>query len=138
MRIALTGATGYTGGKVLAALRGRGDSVTILARPASLTPAVGNLATRVVPGDLRDESAIRALVEGAEAVVHIAAVYRTAGHADSYYREVNVGGTARLLDAALAAGVRRFVHTSTVGVHGNVENPPADESAPIAPCDIYQ
>ena len=48
----------------------------------------------------------------------MAAVYRTAGHPDSYYRDVNVGGTERLLEAAAAAGVRRFVHTSTVGVHG--------------------
>jgi nucleoside-diphosphate-sugar epimerase len=49
-----------------------------------------------------------------------------------------VGGTERLLEAAARAGVRRFVHTSTVGVHGHVERPLADESAPIAPGDIYQ
>ena len=56
----------------------------------------------------------------------MAAVYRTAGHPDSYYRDVNVGGTERLLEAAARAGVRRFVHTSTVGVHGHVANPPAE------------
>ena len=70
--------------------------------------------------------------------MHVAAVYRTAGHPDSYYREVNVGGTERLLEAAARQGVRRFVHTSTVGVHGHVEHPPADETAPFAPGDIYQ
>jgi len=123
---------------VLEALRRRGDEVTILARRGSLTPGLSSLATHVVPGDLRDEDAIGTLVQGAEAVVHIAAVFRTAGHPDSYYFDVNVGGTARLLDAARAAGVRRFVHTSTVGVHGDVEQPPADETAPIAPGDIYQ
>ena len=64
--------------------------------------------------------ALDALVEGAEAVIHVAAVYRTAGHADEYYRDVNVGGTERLLEAAAHAGVARFVHTSTVGVHGDV------------------
>jgi nucleoside-diphosphate-sugar epimerase len=78
------------------------------------------------------------LVDGANAVVHVAAVYRTAGHPDSYYREVNVEGTERLLEAAAVAGVRRFVHTSTVGVHGHVANPPADETTPMAPGDIYQ
>jgi nucleoside-diphosphate-sugar epimerase len=77
-------------------------------------------------------------VEGADAVLHVAAVYRTAGHSDSYYRDVNVGGTERLLEAAASAGVRRFVHTSTVGVHGHVATPPADESAPFAPGDVYQ
>jgi nucleoside-diphosphate-sugar epimerase len=91
-----------------------------------------------VEGDLADAAALRTLVEGAAAVVHVAAVYRTAGHPDSYYRDVNVGGTERLLEAAAAAGVRCFVHTSTVGVHGHVEQPPADEEAPFAPGDIYQ
>jgi nucleoside-diphosphate-sugar epimerase len=68
----------------------------------------------------------------------VAAVYRTAGHPDAYYREINVTGTERLLEAAADAGVRRFVHTSTVGVHGHVANPPADETAPFAPGDVYQ
>ena len=51
---------------------------------------------------------------------------------------MNVGGTERVLEAAARAGVRRFVHTSTVGVHGDVRNPPADESAPFEPGDVYQ
>jgi dihydroflavonol-4-reductase len=136
VKLALTGATGYTGGRLLAALLGRGDSVSALARPSSAGQVHGPV--RVVEGDLQDARAIAQLVEGAEAVVHVAAVYRTAGHPDAYYREVNVGGTARLLEAAAAAGVRRFVHTSTVGVHGDVQQPPADESAPIAPGDVYQ
>src|SRR4029450_13488860 len=71
-------------------------------------------------------------------VVHVAAVYRTAGHPDAYYRDVNVGGTERLLEASAREGVRRFVHTSTVGVLGHIEHPPADEGAPFAPGDIYQ
>lgn len=135
MRIALTGATGYTGGHLLQAFALRGDEVSVLARrpTESLRPAA-----RVVEGDLRDDAAVRRLVEGVDAVVHVAAVYRTAGHPDAYYREVNVGGTGRLLEAAAAVGVRRFVHTSTVGVHGHVEHPPADETAPFRPGDIYQ
>jgi nucleoside-diphosphate-sugar epimerase len=91
-----------------------------------------------VEGDLGDTGAIGRLVEGAEAVLHVAAVYRTAGHPDAYYREVNVNGTVRLLEAAAGARVRRFVHTSTVGVHGHIAHPPADETAPLAPGDIYQ
>jgi nucleoside-diphosphate-sugar epimerase len=93
---------------------------------------------RLVAGDLRDDGAVADLVRDAEAVVHVAAVYRTAGHTDAYYREINVEGTRRLLDAASKSGVRRFVHTSTVGVHGDVQAPPADETAPFAPGDIYQ
>ena len=136
MRVALTGATGYTGGCLLARLRADGHQVAALARANARLP-MGN-GVRWVEGDLRDTDALRRLVDGVDAVVHVAAVYRTAGHPDSYYRDVNVGGTERLLDAAARAGVRRFVHTSTVGVHGDVKEPPADETAPIAPGDIYQ
>jgi nucleoside-diphosphate-sugar epimerase len=138
LKIALTGASGYTGGRLLETLRARGDEVSVLVRPRSLTERLRALATRVVEGELGDRPAARRLVEGCDAALHVAAVYRTAGHPDSYYRDVNVGGTEALLDAAAAAGLRRFVHTSTVGVHGHVERPPADESAPIAPGDIYQ
>src|SRR5262249_23302649 len=83
-------------------------------------------------------AALGRLVAGADAAVPVAAVYRTAGHPDPYYREVNVGGTERLLEAAARAGVRRLVPTSTVGGHGDVRRPPADESAPLAPGDVYQ
>jgi nucleoside-diphosphate-sugar epimerase len=139
MRIALTGASGYTGGRLLETLRGRGDEVRVLARASSASAErLRSTASAVVPGDLADEGAIDALVAGCDAVLHVAAVYRTAGHPDEYYREVNVLGTQRLLEAAARAGVRRFVHTSTVGVHGDVKHPPADETAPFAPGDVYQ
>jgi nucleoside-diphosphate-sugar epimerase len=136
--VALTGASGYTGGRLLAALRERGDEVTVLVRARSPSDAVRSRAARVVEGDLADADAIDRLISGQDAVLHVAAVYRTAGHPDDYYREVNVRGTERLLEAAARHGVRRFVHTSTVGVHGHVEKPPADENAPLAPGDIYQ
>jgi nucleoside-diphosphate-sugar epimerase len=54
------------------------------------------------------------------------------------FRDVNVGGTGKLLEAAARAGVRRFVHCSTVGVQGDIRNPPAREDAPYAPGDHYQ
>jgi len=138
MRVALTGASGYTGGRLLEALRARGDEVSALVRPGSVTGRLRDSGARLVEGDLGDERALGALLEGAGAVVHVAAVYRTAGHPDGYYREVNVEGTRRLLEAAARGPVRRFVHTSTVGVHGHVETPPADETFPMKPGDIYQ
>lgn len=137
MKIALTGATGYTGSRLLGLLLARGHDVRALARPSSSRPRESTAVTWV-EGDLRERAAAERVVEGTDAVVHVAAVYRTAGHPDAYYRDVNVGGTERLLEAAARAGVRRFVHTSTVGVHGDVRQPPADEAAPIAPGDVYQ
>lgn len=138
MKIALTGASGYTGGRLLERLLARGDSVIALVRAGSVTSALTSNRVEIVRGVLGSAEDAQRLVAGCDAVMHVAAVYRTAGHKDSYYREVNVLGTRKLLEASAAAGVRRFVHTSTVGVHGDVKNPPADENAPIAPSDIYQ
>ena len=138
MRVALTGASGYTGGRLLDTLLARGDEVSALVRPRSLTDTLKSSGATLVEGDLSSEAAVQRLVEGAQIVFHVAAVYRTAGHPDSYYREVNVRGTETLLEAAARSGVQRLVHTSTVGVHGHVVETPADETAPIAPGDIYQ
>ncbi len=138
LKIALTGATGYTGGRVLHALLSRGDQVAALARAGSVTRLPRDPGLRIVEGDLAQPDSIGRCVAGADAVVHVAAIYRTAGHPDSYYHDVNVGGTERLLEAAAAAGVKRFVHTSTVGVHGDVRTVPSDEEAPFAPGDVYQ
>jgi nucleoside-diphosphate-sugar epimerase len=54
------------------------------------------------------------------------------------YHSVNVDGTINLLKAARAAGVRRFVHCSSVGVMGDIKNPPADETYPCNPTNIYE
>jgi len=138
MKVALTGASGYTGGHLMRRLLARGDSVKALVRESSVTKELTASGAEIVTGVLGSASDSRRLVAGCEAVMHVAAVYRTAGHPDSYYREINVEGTRLLLEAADAAGVRRFVHTSTVGVHGDVKNSPAAEDAPISPSDIYQ
>src|SRR5512145_3251926 len=118
--IALTGASGYTGGHLLRRLVARGHKVRALVRKESVREELLLPGVDLVEGRLGDEGAARRLMEGVGAVLHVAAVYRTAGHEDGYYRDVNVGGTVALLDAACQAGIRRFVHTSTVGVHGHV------------------
>lgn len=138
MRVALTGATGYTGGHLLKALRERGDDVSVLVRRSTEPGFLASCGARIVAGDLAGSEGLDRLVEGCQAVVHAAAVYRRAGHPDAYYRDINVGGSERLLEAAARAGVHRFVHTSTVGVHGHVSHPPADENTPLAPGDVYQ
>ena len=57
---------------------------------------------------------------------------------DSAYRAVNADAVRDLVEVSAGAGVRRVVHCSTVGVHGDVERPPADEDAPLRPGDVYQ
>jgi nucleoside-diphosphate-sugar epimerase len=92
----------------------------------------------LVEGDLRDPSSLQRACAGVQVIYHVAAIYRQAGLPDSEYRTVNVESVRRLFLAAAGAGVRRIVHCSTVGVHGDVERPPANEDAPLRPGDIYQ
>lgn len=92
----------------------------------------------LVEGDIRDPDALHRATKGIETVYHIAAVYRQAGIPDDTYRAVNATAVQHLIEAAARHGVGRVVHCSTVGVHGDIEHPPANEDAPLKPGDIYQ
>jgi nucleoside-diphosphate-sugar epimerase len=141
VNVLVTGATGFTGGHLAQYLADRGEHVRALVRPKSRARfEVSPLAKRVMAfeGDLLDADSVRHAVNGVDVVYHIAATYREAGQPDSAYREINVDGTRNVLEAAKAAGVRRVVHCSTGGVHGDIANPPANEDAPFNPGDVYQ
>jgi dihydroflavonol-4-reductase len=136
VRVLVTGATGFTGGHLVRFLRGQGDRVRALVRDtsrAALPPGV-----EAVTGDLTDRDSLARAVDGMDAVYNIAALYRQAGLAGETYRAVNAVGVQTLIEVAAAAKVGRLVHCSTVGVHGDVEHPPANEDAPLRPGDVYQ
>jgi nucleoside-diphosphate-sugar epimerase len=99
---------------------------------------LGEPNIRTVVGDLLDRQALRRACEGVEVVYNIAALYREAGQPERLYYAVNAEAVGRVIEAAADAGARRVVHCSTVGVHGDVERPPADEEAPLRPGDVYQ
>jgi nucleoside-diphosphate-sugar epimerase len=139
VRVLVTGATGFTGGHLARALAARGDTVSALVRTEG--PAASALAqagVTLVTGDLRDRQALAAATGGVDVVYHIAAMYRQAGLGDEVYRAVNAVAVKDVIEAAARGGVRRVVHCSTVGVHGDVEHPPANEEAPLKPGDVYQ
>ena len=137
MRVLVTGATGFTGGHLARALRSRGHEVVAFVRDEDRGAPLAALGIELRVGDLAEPASVRPAVAGCDVVYHIAALYREARHGDDLYRRVNVDGTRHLVEASASAGVSRFVHCSTVGVHGDVAVP-ADESAPFAPGDVYQ
>jgi nucleoside-diphosphate-sugar epimerase len=134
----VTGATGFTGGHLVRALAAEGDPVRVIARSAARAREALPQGVEIVEGDLTDPGTVARAMDGVRTVYHIAAMYREAKHRDADYALVHVEATRLLLDAACAQGVRRFVHCSTVGVHGHVTSPPADEEAPYCPGDVYQ
>lgn len=108
MTIALTGATGFVGQAVLDEAQARGIAVRALTRRAQ----AAREGIAWVEGSLSDEASLAALVTGAEAVVHVAGL--TTAVDPAAFADANVAGTARLLAAAKAAKLRRFVFVSSL------------------------
>lgn len=138
MRALVTGASGFTGSYMVKNLLEHDYDVRVFVRPNSDTTVLKDLPIEYTFGDVRNKSQVRDAMNDIDKVFHIAALYRSANVREQMYWDVNVAGTENLLEAAAEAGVSRFVHCSTCGVHGHIKNPPADENAPIDPEDIYQ
>lgn len=138
MRVLVTGATGFTGGHLARGLAARGREVVALVRDEARAGSLRTGGIGLASGDIRDAAAVERAAAGAEVVYHVAAIYRQAGLREDEYRAVNARAVATVIEAAARAGVKRVVHCSTVGVHGDVDHPPANEDAPLKPGDIYQ
>lgn len=139
MRILVTGGTGFTGTALVKRLLHEGHSVVALDyKPGLEAEALRTLGAEVRIGSVTDRDAVDRAMTGVELVYHLAAAFRELDVPQRHYDEVNVGGTRIVLEAAVRHGARRFVYCSTCGVHGNIDRPPADETAPIQPADYYQ
>lgn len=86
----------------------------------------------------RIQTSFKEIVRDQEVLFHLAAAFRRVNLPKSVYWDTNVTAMRTLLETAQAAGGRKVVYCSTQGVHGNVDNPPGDESTPIEPEDYYQ
>lgn len=138
MNIFVTGATGFTGGALVRRLLADGHHVRALVRNLDKAKDLADQGVELIEGDMTQPEAIMRGAEGCAIIYHIAAVFRTAGHSDQYYHDVNVTGVQHIIDAAKAHHVGRTVHCSTIGVHGHVSEIPSNEDSPFNPGDIYQ
>jgi nucleoside-diphosphate-sugar epimerase len=137
-RIMVTGATGFTGGALAKKLIAQGHTVVALVRPTGNTQLLEALGVILVRGDITNPEAVSKAAQKCDIIYNIAAVYRTAGHPDSYYEAVNTEGVKHVVNAAIEHQVGRTVHCSTIGVHGDIEEIPSNEESPFNPGDIYQ
>jgi len=137
-RVAVTGATGFLGSHLVDYFLDQGCQVRALARDAAKAKEMRKRVEAVIVADIADRTALDELVAGCDTVVHTVSNFRAvSGTPESYY-QTNVLGTRHALEAAIAGKVGRFVHCSTIGVHGHVRETPATEESPYHPGDLYQ
>jgi dihydroflavonol-4-reductase len=125
----ITGATGFLGSHLARALGERGDELRLLIRRASSAEHLDGLEFERATGDVTDRRAVRRAMEGADRVFHVAGRTSLRARDRSRVFDVNLRGARIVFEEALAAGVKRLVHTSTVGAIGVAEpRKAADES----------
>ncbi len=134
----VTGAAGFVGRHLVEHLVSRGDRVLAMVRKAADAEALREVTPDVVIADLQDPKTLAGAVDGVAGIYHVAAVFRQSNLSDETFYDINAKGVQNILDAAISAGVQRFVHCSTNGVHSDIDHPPADETYPFNPGDIYQ
>jgi nucleoside-diphosphate-sugar epimerase len=122
MKILVTGATGKVGSRFVPRLIAKGYDVTILVRDA----AKALPGAKVIVGDLYDPNTLPPAVAGMDAVIHLAALFRTFTDNEGIVK-TNHTGTVALAQAAIAAGVKRFVFVSTGNVYSSGYGHPAKE-----------
>ena len=138
MRAFVTGANGFTGSYLVKNLLNKNYTVRALVRKSSDLSLLDNVKIEYVYADLAKDEIAEDFMQDIDVVYHVGAAFRTEGVPNSYFWDVNVEGTRKLLEAAKKAGVKKFVHCSTVGVQGDIKNPPAKETYPYGPGDYYQ
>jgi nucleoside-diphosphate-sugar epimerase len=142
LNVLITGGTGFIGSNLALECAKRGHSVRVLGQEnteaetgnANLIKSKGIevLLTNVLNfGEVRDS------VKDVDVVFHLAAAQHESNVPDQYFWDVNVNGTKNLLDACVAAQVKRFVYGSTVGVYGSGAAGVLDEETPACPDNIY-
>lgn len=139
MKVLITGAGGFIGSHLADSQLEKGFDVRAVDLRLNLLKHLENHPRlEAIPGDITNEKLVRQWVEGVDVVYHLASAHLDVSLSDAHYRHVNVDATACLVDAAMRADVRRFVHCSSVGVIGDVEQPPADETTDCHPANIYE
>lgn len=142
MNVVITGGTGFIGSRLALRALEEGHSVRVLGQEN--TPAESrNRALLEEQGaevqlvSVTDRAAVSAAIAGADWVFHLAAAQHEANVPDQHFWDVNVEGVKNVVDACIAAQVKRLVHGSTIGVYGSALDGPLDEASPVRPDNIY-
>src|SRR5438034_7748581 len=130
-RVFVTGGSGFIGRSLVRQLRARGDDVTALVRERARGQSLTDMGATVIEGDVAGPvDHLAPMVSGHDAVVHVAGDYRIGIRHDERDEMwgVNVTAVERVIEAAVAVGMPRIVHVSTVNVFGNTRDVVVDET----------
>lgn len=139
MTVLVTGGTGFLGASLTRRLLADGARVRVLARSRAKAERLARLGADITIGDINDQVAVRAAVDGVRVVYHLAGPLLVPDIPAEEYGRTHVTGTKLLLDCCEeATGLERFVYCSTTGVLGVTGDQPAAEDAPFRPTNIYE
>jgi 2-alkyl-3-oxoalkanoate reductase len=130
MTVLVTGAAGFLGSHVTDLLVERGERPRLLVRPGESVGGLSDADVEIHHCDIGDRPSLEVALKHVDRVLHCAARTGPWGPETAYWK-TNVSGLETLVRTALTAGVRRFVHVSSITVHGNDVGGAADESAPL-------
>lgn len=137
--VLITGAGGFIGRHLVRDQLRRGCKVRALDVDLDgLGDLKGEAGVSLVSADIRNTDALSSYLEGVDVVFHLASAHLEVTESDEFFWDVNAHAVRRLLLQAESAGVRRFVHCSSVGVYGPIASLPADEQSPCNPDILYE
>jgi nucleoside-diphosphate-sugar epimerase len=143
MKLLVTGGTGFIGSHLAEEGRRRGAEVVVLGltdRPEERANAelLARQGVAIMPGSITDAELCQRAMRGVTHVFHLAVAMREGGKRDEFFETVNLEGTRRLLEAAGAARVERFVYCGTIGIYGHRAPGITTEDSPLHPGNIYE
>jgi nucleoside-diphosphate-sugar epimerase len=143
MRLLVTGGTGFIGSHLAEEGRRRGAEVVVFGltdRPEERANAdlLVRQGVEVIPGSITDTELCSRAARGVTHIFHLAVAMREGGKKDEFFETVNLEGTRRLLEAAAAGRVERFVYCSTIGIYGHRVPGITREGSPLVPGNVYE
>jgi dihydroflavonol-4-reductase len=142
MEVLITGGTGFIGSRLALQCLEKGYAVRVLGQENTAAEAenkrlLEDRGAQVTVTSVTQRAQLFEVLHGVDLVYHLAAAQHEANVPDQRFWEVNVTGTKNILEASVKAGVKRFVHGSTIGVYGAALEGCLDEHSPVQPDNIY-